>query len=505
MLGGAVLLAAVGLGVAGIGPKDHPAAAVAPTPMVITQDPILTSCGVGPDGVSDPKYVDLSFGGTVSVVIDWGDGTQSTANSAGIVAHTYADTSAHTITITGTFERFGQWQYSGEGRQCFTGVTQWGDTGVTSLAEGFQKWQGLRSIPATLPASVTDLRYLFANRDFTAQMNTAVATWNTANVTEFAYMFSNTDFTGDVSGWDVHNATMLKAMFGADAQLSPPLFNRSLASWNLKDGVDMTTGFGCPPGWSTANWTASLVGWASDPTPAHNVQLDACGKQWYDSAQSSRNYLVNTLGWIITNDGGSVPSPPTSSSSTTQATTSTTSSTVPSPSSSTLPSSPIGGGLAPGTARALVGGQLVDVPVTTGPDGSLRLSVAGETLTVPAGSFRPGGTFTIVGSGALAGSTVTIQFFSTPQVLASVNVPSGGAYSVNATIPAEASSGTHALQMVTTAADGTPVIVELGVTVAGSGDLPSTGAVLWPAMLGVVMLGLGALGVIARRRFANMT
>lgn len=505
----ALVVGIASLQIAQVGPADHPASAT-PAPLIIEQNPTLTNCAGGWDPVSNPSYVDLSFGGAVSLVIDWGDGSQTPASAAGLFPHTYADTSAHTITVTGSFESMGQFQYSGEGRMCLAGVTQWGDTGVTSLFESFQKWNNLKFIPANLPSTVTDTRYLFANRDFTAQMNAAIATWNTANVTQMGYMFSNNNFAGDISGWNVSNVTMLKALFGSTGTSSGSLFNQSLASWNLRDGVDMTTGFGCPPQWSTANWTASLVGWASDQTPAQNVQLDACGKQWYDSAQSSRDYLVNTLGWTISNDGGSVPSPPTSSTSTssTSSSSSSTSTSTTSPSSSTtaasLPIAPIGGELAPGTAKALVNRQLVDVVTTTNPDGSIQLSVGGETFTIPSDSFRAGSTLTLTGTGALGGSTVTVQLFSTPQLLGSLPVSNSGTFSGSATIPSSTLAGTHTLQMVTTAANGTAVIVAIGVTVEGSSALPITGAVLWPALIGLVLLGLGALAVVTRRRLNSV-
>jgi len=499
----AVILASVVGGLAQVDRLNHPASATSPTPMIIEQNPTLTGCGVGSDAVSDPKYVDLTFPGTVNVSIDWGDSSQSSATFAGVVSHTYADTSAHTITITGTFSGFGNPQYSGEGHQCYSAVTQWGDTGVTSLIGAFQRWWGLRSIPADVPSSVTDLRYLFANRDFTAQMNAAIATWDTTNVTEMGYMFSNNNFAGDISNWDVSNVNMLKALFGSSGTSSNSLFNYSLASWNLQDNVDMSTGFACPPLWSTENWTASLVGWASDQTPAHNVQLDACGKQWYDSAQSSRDYLVNTLGWTITNDGGSVSSPPTSSTSSSSSSSTSTSTPSSSTTATTLPTTPFAGVLAPGTAKALLGGQIVDVPVTTNADGTLHLVIAGETFTVPAASFPSGTSFTLSGTGAFAGSAVTLQLFSTPQVIGSLPVSNTGTYSGSATIPTTTPAGVHTLQMVTLAADGTPVVVELGVNIEGSSALPITGAVLWPALIGIVLLGLGALAVLARRRFPD--
>lgn len=148
-----------------------------------------------------------------------------------------------------------------------------------------------------------------------------------------------------------------------------------------------------------------------------------------------------------------------------------------------------------------MGGQLVDVVITTNPDGSIQLSVGGETFTIPSTSFRSGSTLTLTGTGALAGSTVTVQLFSTPQLLGSIPVSNAGTFSGSATIPSSTPAGTHTLQMVTTAANGTPVIVELGVTVDGSSALPITGAVLWPAFIGLVLLGLGALAVVARRRF----
>jgi len=55
--------------------------------------------------------------------------------------------------------------------------------------------------------------------------------------------------------------------------------------------------------------------------------------------------------------------------------------------------------------------------------------------------------------------------------------------------------------MVSTSANGTPVIVEFGVSIQSSSTLPSTGAMVWPAFIGMLLLLCGALGVLAHRRF----
>ena len=169
----------------------------------------------------------------------------------------------------------------------------------------------------------------------------------------------------------------------------------------------------------------------------------------------------------------------------------------------TLPSAPIAGPLSPGLGKARIGTRIIDVVTTTNSNGNTVLSVGGQTYTLPGTSLDTSKKVTVSGSGAKPGSTVAIQLFSTPQVLGYATVASDGTFSAEVSVPADTPSGDHNLQMVSTAADGTEVVVQIGVTVANTLQLPATGSEPWATLAGLVMTALGLTVVIARRRLVS--
>ena len=128
------------------------------------------------------------------------------------------------------------------------------------------------------------------------------------------------------------------------------------------------------------------------------------------------------------------------------------------------------------------------------------ISVGGQTYNLPAKPIDTSKKITISGSGAQPGSTVAIQLFSTPQILGYATVAADGTFSAEVSVPADTPSGDHNLQMVSVAADGTEVVVQFGVSVMNSMQLPATGSQQGPAQLAVFFMALGLLAVVVRRR-----
>ncbi|HEX2031718.1 MAG TPA: hypothetical protein VHL78_10000 [Actinomycetota bacterium] len=118
----------------------------------------------------------------------------------------------------------------------------------------------------------------------------------------------------------------------------------------------------------------------------------------------------------------------------------------------------------------------------------------------------PGGSLTVSCGGFLPGSPWTITFFSQPEVLASGTVGADGSFSATVMIPGDASPGQHTLRVSGTADDGTPVVIDIPITVAGAAAAPGPLAVTGDNLkVGLLMLaGLLAAGtavlLIGRRR-----
>jgi LPXTG-motif cell wall-anchored protein len=166
----------------------------------------------------------------------------------------------------------------------------------------------------------------------------------------------------------------------------------------------------------------------------------------------------------------------------------------------TLPPAPIAGALQPGLGKARVGTQLIDVIATNLPNGNRQIGVGGQTFTVPPPTLDLGRPIRLSGSGARPFSTVTVQLFSTPQVLGNFPVAADGTFSGEAIIPAGTPVGDHSLQMVSTAVDGTEVVVQLGVSVTGNLQLPATGSDTAPMTIAVIAALAGSLVILGRRR-----
>ncbi len=58
-------------------------------------------------GLSEGTTITLPLMGAVDVTVDWGDGTQQSINSAGLLDHTYETEGIYTVSIYGTLSQFG--------------------------------------------------------------------------------------------------------------------------------------------------------------------------------------------------------------------------------------------------------------------------------------------------------------------------------------------------------------------------------------------------------------
>jgi len=132
---------------------------------------------------------------------------------------------------------------------------------------------------------------------------------------------------------------------------------------------------------------------------------------------------------------------------------------------------------------------------------------AGQTIIIQAGVFAPG-------------STVTFNFFSQPVLLGTAAADASGVATLEATIPANATPGTHTITASGIAPDGSPLELSTSITVladgadgagagagagGASGDLPRTGGDAIPiARIGAALLAVGGglLFVTRRRRAA---
>jgi surface protein len=179
--------------------------------------------------------VSLPIAGVVEGTIVWNDGvTQKLSGSNYLAGGSRAMTRGVTYTaeFTGTFTKLDASKLSSDNANCVRSMDAWGaDSGTTSASYGFSSMTNLKSVPKQIPATVTDMSYMFryavvfndanlAEWDtshvtnmnsmfyFAYKVNQPLGNWNTSNVTDMDYMFyNNNDMAQDISTWDVKKVT----------------------------------------------------------------------------------------------------------------------------------------------------------------------------------------------------------------------------------------------------------------------------------------------------------
>ncbi|WP_375560967.1 BspA family leucine-rich repeat surface protein [Bernardetia sp. OM2101] len=178
-------------------------------------------------------------------------------------------------------------------------IGSWNTSNVTDMramlagASSFNQ-----DIGAWNTSNVTDMGYIFSG---VTSFNQDISSWNTSNVTDMIYMFNGTAFNQDIGSWNTENVTLMNFMFNNAAA-----FNQDIGSWNISAVTNMT-GVLNGSGLNTANYDATLIGWAAQ-TLQPNLSLGAAGLN-YCNGETARNTLTSAPNnWTITGDAPLCPS-----------------------------------------------------------------------------------------------------------------------------------------------------------------------------------------------------
>ena len=145
-------------------------------------------------------------------------------------------------------------------------LSSWGTGSVTDMSYMFYEAVFNGDIGAWDTSSVTNMSYMFQNSDFNQSLNS----WDTGNVTNMSGMFTLTSFNQSLNSWDTGSVTSMSYMFSGAFS-----FDQSLSTWNVSLVTDMEQMLD-GTALSTANYSATLIGWASRSVKP-NVQLGASG------------------------------------------------------------------------------------------------------------------------------------------------------------------------------------------------------------------------------------
>ena len=183
-------------------------------------------------------------------------------------------------------------------------ISNWDTSSVTNMNEMFEDATSFnQDISDWDTSSVTDMSYMFSGA---TAFNQSLNSWVTSSVTDMSFMFNRAfSFNQDISNWDTSSVTDMNEMFwGATS------FNQSLSSWNVSLVTNMSQMLD-NAALSTANYAATLIGWANQSVKP-NVVLGASGLAVVLGIQTegcdARELLVDSpSSWIISDSSNCNP------------------------------------------------------------------------------------------------------------------------------------------------------------------------------------------------------
>ncbi len=170
----------------------------------------------------------------------------------------------------------------------------WNTAKVTNMSGMFEQATAFNQpIGSWNTGNVTNMSSMFRSA---SAFNQPIGSWNTSKVTNMNRMFGNaTAFNQSLNSWNTIAVNDMTNMF-----LNAASFNQFLASWNMGSvitAVNMLNNSGM----STANYDATLIGWAGQ-TLQTGVALGAVGRT-YCTAVAARATLTSApKNWTITGD-----------------------------------------------------------------------------------------------------------------------------------------------------------------------------------------------------------
>ena len=263
---------------------------------------------------------------TGDYIVEWGDGNTDTGQS-GTTTHTYASAGTYEIAVTPQSACRILFNSGGD-RKKLLEVKNWGTGEWSSMGSAFYGCINM-DVTATDTPDLSNTggniqtmfrncsslvgNSSFGNWTFPAStradnmfrdcvlFNANISTWDVSVFTRFDQMFFNCDaFNQPIGVWDTSNITNINNMF----RRNDFALDQNLANWDVTS-ITTASSFLNSSGISTANYDATLIGWAAQSI-TNAVSIDFGNSQYTlgGAAEAARNTLVSTYGWTIVDGGG---------------------------------------------------------------------------------------------------------------------------------------------------------------------------------------------------------
>ncbi len=174
-------------------------------------------------------------------------------------------------------------------------IENWNTTSVTNMQYMFSQATAFnQDIGNWDTSSVTTMYYMFYQA---SSFNQDIGNWNTSSVITMYGMFRQaTAFDGDIGNWDTSSVTTMQLMFYLASS-----FNQDISNWNVSLVTDMTNMF-FDVKLDTLIYDQILIKWSQLELQT-SVTFHAGSSTFSIYSNSSRQYIIDTFGWSIT-DGG---------------------------------------------------------------------------------------------------------------------------------------------------------------------------------------------------------
>ena len=179
-------------------------------------------------------------------------------------------------------------------------IGSWNVSKVTNMSSMFSNARAFNQPIGSW--NVSNVTWMSSMFNTASTFNQPIGSWDVSQVTNMGDMFYNaTAFNQPIGSWNVSKVTNMEYMFG-----KATAFNQPIESWNVSKVTNMSNMF-LNAKLSTANYDATLIGWATITPPETalkpNLTFDA-GTSKYCNGASARNILTSVPNnWTIT-DGG---------------------------------------------------------------------------------------------------------------------------------------------------------------------------------------------------------
>jgi len=278
-------------------------------------------------GVSDPDSFNLLWQTTTvnesieiglgigkydfDYTIDWGDGTVEAYSTSDNISHIYEVAGFYETKITGSFSYPYMVGTPLANRDKLMEITQWGNVAFRSFRSSFERCENLQYTATDTPSfSSNSMAISSAFKDCLGLTSIAnLSQWEWSKVAIAPFLFNNCRnlvIDSSMSNIDVSGINRFYRMFNLVKSA-----DISLANWDVTAALGgQYTGFyelfhTSDAGLSTPNYDATLISWAQQSVK--NGVYAGFGQSQYTlggAAETARNTLINTYGWIIEDGGG---------------------------------------------------------------------------------------------------------------------------------------------------------------------------------------------------------